>query len=363
MKYRYPLLLSFAIILASISCRNEADENTRVNIQTDTQEQNPSTNVIVFLIPGMDQDIMSLLMRDPNANFINTFNDVGYYAPKSYFEDYADLDANATALMSGTTTLPGLVGMNKDSSIARTWLEEFDAANYQIGLITDGLLGEKPIDALFPGAYSAALPLENTVQNMIEKKPEFIWGIGRQLFDRRTDKKLLFDQMGVNDYHLNFDIRDKSVGNTSRYAGLYYYYDAPDTIDMISEGIKAWYRFVKRQQSPAIGIIVINSLEDRLQKSRLEVLWKINRYLDELAVLAGDQMNNTLVLILNPFQKSNRRYEIIRNDSVAYTFSELKFNQTHLPVWASGKNSHFFRGYYDNTDLYGKLSAIAEGRQ
>jgi alkaline phosphatase len=342
-----------------ISCGDEKNSNVGTEIDSEVREDTIQTNVLVFLIPGLDQKVMSLLMRDPTANLIKNFNNIGYYAPKSYFEPYADIDANVTALMSGSTTLPGLAGMDKDSSILKTWVDNFRQNNYQIALITDGLLGMKPLDAIFPGSYDQSLAMENTVSNMISKKPDFVWGVGRQLFDRRKDKKLLFEEMSINDYHLNFDISNKSLGSNSRYAGIYYYYSAPDTVDMISEGINTWYRFTNRTNRPFLGIISINSLEERLASNDLQSLWKISGYMEEMADLLASHMENTLVLVINPFQDQRRVCDLVEGDSVSYSSTPMKMNQTYLPIWASGKNAYIFNGYYENTDLFNKMKGIA----
>jgi alkaline phosphatase len=81
--------------------------------------------------------------------------------------------------------------------------------------------------------------------------------------------------------------------------------------------------------------------------------------MEEMADLLASQMENTLVLLINPFQDQRRIFNLVEGDSVSYSSTPMKMNQNYLPIWASGKNAYIFNGYFENTNLFNKMKGIA----
>ena len=104
------LLLTVSII--AFSCSKDSEKEKSITV-ANTAKTSDSTqnNLIVFFIPGLNTEVFSILNQDQNGQVIKRFNTTGFYAPKSYFQNYSDINSNLSALMSGKTTLLGHLGI------------------------------------------------------------------------------------------------------------------------------------------------------------------------------------------------------------------------------------------------------------
>lgn len=353
----FKYLLICLSVLSIVSCGKEEDKSKSPPIEVlETQNSETKTNVIVFLIPGMDQDLFSILLDDPNSENLRKFKDIGSYAPISYFDNYSDYPANITALMSGKSTLFGHLGLDKDSMPNRTWISEFKEADYQVSYITDKSLGSIITGAIFTGNQSEIPQNEKAALNMVRFEPDFIWGMGTNLFKRRSDKKNLFEEMAVKNYKLKFSLKNIEIKSDQKFAGVFNNYTLPDSVDLIEKGLENWSKI--RDKESHILILSILDLEGILKSKDKNNLYNINRYLDFIVDTEDFDSNPFLFLIINPFNKTQRSFNLSKGDTLDFNSNTIEYNQLNNNIWAFGNHSESFSGYYQNVDLYKKISGV-----
>ncbi|QNL20869.1 hypothetical protein HZR84_02560 [Hyphobacterium sp. CCMP332] len=317
---------------------------------------NTQTNLVVFFIPGLDQDIFSLLLDDPNSENLRNFKQLGTYEPISYFDDYSDISSNMTALMSGKTTLIGHLGIDKDSVVNKTWISDFEESEYQISIICDGSLGSKLIGAVFPGKTENIPFPEHAALNLIKHQPDFFWGMGTNLFSRRVDRKNLLEELGIKNYNISLDINKVKIKGSQKFAGIYNNFSIPDSVDLVMEGLKNWSRI--RNTDSHVLILTYTGLEKLLETQSKNNLYRINSYIDYIVNIEGFNSESYLFLLINPFQNYDRVFEISKGDTIIYSSKALNYNQLNNNIWAYGVHSEIFGGNYQNTDLYRKITGI-----
>ncbi|MEQ8361070.1 MAG: hypothetical protein RH860_16375 [Cytophagales bacterium] len=349
----------FSILLAIIlfSCgTEEKSAGDQPEVVIEENNLNKQTNLVVFFIPGLDQDIFSLLLDDPNSENLRNFKQLGAYKPISYFDDYSDMSSNMTALMSGKTTLKGHLGIDKDSVVNKTWISDFEESEYQISIISDGSLGSKLIAAVFPGKTDNIPYSEHAVLNLIKHQPDFFWGMGTNLFTRRVDQKNLLEELGIKNYNLSLDINKVQIKGNQKFAGIYNNYSIPDSVDLVMEGLKNWSKI--RNTDSHVLILAYSGLEKLLETQSKNNLYRMNSYIDYIVNIEGFDSESYLFLLINPFQDYDRVFEISKGDTIIYTSKALNYNQLNNNIWAYGVHSEIFGGNYQNIDLYKKITGI-----
>ena len=303
-------------------------------------------------------DIYSYLLMDNTAEYIKKFNSLGSYSTASYFENFSNQSANITALMSGKKTLNGSIGLDKDSTILKTWLDDFKKENYHISIITDGSLGDKSLGPIFPGTFSKYPPEEEIAKNLVRHKPDFIWGMGTNLFKRRKDGLNLFEELSTNGYKINMDITKINLNKEDAYAGVFYNWSKPDTINLIEKGIKEWGSIKSKEKRGFVLMVLFNEMEELLSSKSLDKLYSFNNTLD--MIMKSNELNqsNTLVLIINPFQDFQRTFQVNKSDTLIFSSQAQSFNHLNNSIWAFGKNSIQFTGNYANTDVYRMIKGL-----
>ncbi len=345
-----------AVLILTACSSNESDTTELTDANSQGKVQYAKTNLVVFFVPGMDQDIFSLLLQDPNSGNLRKFKNTGSYAPISYFEDYSDFNANATALMSGKTTLNSHLGIDKDSLPNKTWIEEFKDANYQISYISDRSLGSKITGAMFTGKEIGLPEDEKAVLNMVKFEPDFVWGMGTNLFKRRKDARNLFEELGIKNYDLSFDLGNIQYKNDPKFVGVFNNYAIPDSIDFVKEGLLHWTKI--KDNGGHVLVLNILDLQGILNSEKKSELYSINRYIDFIINIEYFDPQSYLFLIINPFQDYERTFAISEGDTLNFTSKSVQYNQLNNNVWAFGKQSENFSGHYQNVDLYKKISDI-----
>lgn len=343
-----------------MSCGSEKEEVSQEDTSSARQELDSTrNNVVVFLIPGMDNNIFSLLLNDNNAIHISKFNQLGSHSVGSYFESYSDYKANLNAIYSGKTTLLNAFNYDKDSVILNSWWDIFQPEHYHKSIISNGSLGDYAIAAIHPGKYQSTHEAENTTLNLIKKKPDFIWGKGIQLFRYRKDNMDLFKELGVNDYDLNFDISNKEVSPKKvKYAGVFRDFQYPDSVDLILDGIEVWAKQKNRSKKNFALTVVINDLKDRLSSSDSDLIYRINNQIDFVFNSIGPDIENTSIIIINPFQSHEWKVNYISNDSLNVRGMRNALNYSNNEVWSYNTPPGLFSGNFKNTDFYSKFSKI-----
>lgn len=357
MKYLVSVFVLFLIVL-SISCSDDKKE-IKEKSNREAQIDSGKTNLVVFIIPGFDNAIFSQLKKNQNSDGIHKFNTIGSYSTESYFEDYSDLRSNITALMSGRSTLINNLGIDKDSLVLPSWVDFFKKEFYHISLISNGSLGNEIHGAIFPGIIEPKNVLEELiVSNMMRFKPDFVWGMGSNLFKRRKDNRNLFEELSLQGYDLGLDIQKNEETDKSLFVGAFNNFSMPDSVDLVLNGIARWNIMRSKTGKPFLLFITIENLESYLESKKIEDLMLLNKYIDRIFNLTEPIAQNTLFLIINPFQDSNRLFYPSKSDSLSYLSTPLLFNETNNNIWTSGKNSELFSGYYRNTDMYKKIETL-----
>ncbi len=358
MKY-FVFALLVSLLVFEFSCSDDK-QGTKEKSTRITEIDSSKTNLVVFIIPGFDNAIFSQLKKDQNSDGIHKFNTIGSYSTESYFEDYSDLKSNMSALMSGKTTLINSLGIDKDSLVLPSWVELFKKETYHISLISNGSLGNEIHGAIFPGINKPKNSTEEEliVSNMMRFKPDFVWGMGSNLFKRRKDNRNLFEELSIQGYDLELDIQKSIETDKSLFAGVFNNYSIPDSVDLVLNGIAQWNKIISKTDQPFLLFVTIENIEPYLESKKTEDLLVLNEYINRIFNLTDATSQNTLFLIINPFQDRNRVFFPSKNDSLSYTSTSLIYNETNNNIWASGKNSDLFSGYYRNTDLYKKIELL-----
>jgi hypothetical protein len=337
----------------------EKDIQTESDKESLSDKDTLNCNLIVFVIPGYDNQVHSLLKKDINALSVSKLNAIGSYSTDSYFDSYSDINANISALMSGKTTLNGLNGIDKDSSILKSWYSLFKTHNYHTGIITNGRLGNNILGPIINGNYRESKSQEeNIAYNIIKNRPNFIWGMGIKLFDSRIDKKNVFNEMSISNYHLNFKLNNTTLPEFDYYAGIFNNYLVPDSVDLIENGLSLWNKHRSRSKKNFSLIVTINNLQSLIETQNPQEVFIINSYLDKVFKYVELESENTLVMIINPFLNFDRTFNYASKDSLNVNSSPRKYNYLDNNIWAYGKYSNQFIGNYRNIDLYDKMARL-----
>ena len=179
--------------------------------------------------------------------------------------------------------------------------------------------------------------------------------MGLSLFDSRNDNVNVFNEMSVNNYHINLKLNDLSLPDIENYAGIFNNRVIPDSIDLITNGLNLWNRHKSRSKNNFALVICINDLQAILETNNPNEVFKLNSYFDQVFKFTENDKYNTLILIINPFQDYNRCFNYVTKDSFDFESKYQSLNYLDNNIWASGKNSNQFSGSFRNIDIHDKM--------
>ena len=365
------ILLFSALILAFVAC-NQPHQTTAAVVNTippdPLQEFQPAKNVILLIGDGMGLSQVSAALYS-NNNHLNLEQFVFIGLHKNFASDnlITDSAASATAMACGVKTYNGAIGVNQDTMLVSSILEEAETNGMATGVITTSSIVHAT-----PAAFLAHRPERKMYQeiaiDVARSGADLLIGGGKKYFDRRT--------MDLLDLYQELENKNYLVSDYSRtdFKDLQYAFDknlafftSNDDPVPISKGRDylvpaarmAPYFLANRSKKGFFLMIESAQIDwgghandfDYLLQEMLEfdqVIGEILRFAKEngetLVIVTGDHETGGLSINLG-----SRMNDLIPAWTTEYHTGTL------IPVFAFGPGADLFSGIYDNTEIYQKM--------
>lgn len=327
-------------------------------------------NVIFLIGDGMGlPQITGAMYMNNNKTVFEQFKSIGFHKSHSSDNLVTDSAAGATAFASGVKTYNGAIGVNDQKESVPTLLELAEKK----GMAT-GLVATSSITHATPAAFYAHVPgrseNENIASALLTSGVDIFVGGGMDYFARRKDSIDLMSQLSAKGYAIsdffNTEI-DKWNINTEKNVGFFTANGEPLPVregrDYLPGAVSKTLDFLKDRNPNGFFLMIEGSQIDwgghsndgnyvitellEFEKIIAQCLEFAGRDGSTLIIVTGD--HETGGFAVNPGSKLNK---------IEVAFTTKSHTALMIPVFASGPGEEIFRGIYENTDIFYKISDL-----
>jgi alkaline phosphatase len=324
-------------------------------------------NVILMIGDGMGLGQISagVLYSENPLNF-ERFKKIGFHKSAAGNDLITDSAAGATAFACGVKTYNGAIGVNMDTIVQKSILEEAEQKGLKTGLVaTSTIVHATP--ASFIAHNKSRKNYEEIALDFLKIDIDFFAGGGRKYFNRRTiDDRDLYEELREKGYYIadfiDGNIKDLKLPKDKKVG----YLTADDSPLPVSQG---------RDYLQDVAMEAIHHLENQengffLMIEGSQIDWGghsnnaayiisevhdfdkvIGKVLD-WAELDGE----TLVIVTADHETGG--FAINKGstrDSIKAAFTSDYHTGTMIPVFSYGPGSDDFLGIFENTAIYNKI--------
>jgi alkaline phosphatase len=356
--YFHLLIISTILIFPCIS---------RLSAQVNAGSENPKPKNIILLIGdgmGLSEVSASLFFNKETTNF-ERFSTIGLIKTSSSNELITDSAAGATAFSTGIKTYNGAVGVDKDTIVVKTILEQLVKRGFATGLIaTSSIVHATPASFY---AHSKSRRLYEEIATFLPiSNIDFIAGGGTKFFNNREDGKDLFSEFTKNGYKVHTKELPKSVSKKKQVILL-----EEDAMPRMLDGRGD---FLPNATKLALQSLTKNGTGFFLMIEGSQIDWgghdnDADYLISELldfdktigAVLDFAKENGeTLVIVTADHETGGFTLSADSGDynKIKPKFSTKGHSATMVPLFADGPGAALFAGIYENTAIYTKIKSL-----
>ena len=353
------LLLAIGFVFSSFSSYT-IDENS-----------SPASRVkkVILLIGdgmGIAQVSATMTVWENNLNMITTRN-IGFMRTQSYDNYTTDSAASGTAMSSGKKTRNGIIGMDPDSN--------------NVDLITELVRDQKRMSygVVSTSAVTHATPASFVAHNInrndyegialdfVRNQPDVFVGGGKANFDDRRDHRDLIKVLENDGYQIVYTIEEFKLADGDKVAGLLADEHLPRFTEgrsfMLAEATDKAIRLLNRN-SRGFFLMVEGSQIDWGGHANdanfvIEEVWDFDTAVG-IALQYAEKDPSILVIVTADHETGGMTLPggNLEDHSVIVDFSTIAHTGVVVPVFAFGAGAEEFTGFYENTELFEKISDL-----
>ncbi len=353
------LLLAIGFAVSSFS--NITEEVTAVQAQR--------VNKVILLIGdgmGIAQVSAAMTVYANNLNMTTTKH-IGFMRTQSYDNYTTDSAASGTAMASGKKTRNGMIGMDPDSN--------------KVDLITElvrdqkrmsyGLVSTSAVTHATPASFVAhninRNDYEGIALDFVRNQPDVFIGGGKANFDKRQDKRDLIKVLENDGYEVVYTVEELKQTNAAKVAGLMADLHLPRFSEgrsyMLAESTIKAIRLLNRNQRGFFLMVEASQIDWGGHANDgnfiIEETWDLDVAVGA-ALEFAEQDETTLVIVTADHETGGMTIPggNLEDNSVVVDFSTISHTGVVVPVFAFGAGAEEFTGFYENTELFEKISNL-----
>ena len=360
-----------SLIISIPSCSLKSNQTSDQDLKPSYKfkEGEKPTNIIFLIGDGMGLSQITAAMYSNGTLNLERFKDVGLMKTECEDRLITDSAAGATAFATGKKTYSGAVSVDSDSTELKTIIEELEERNFRTGLIaTASITHATP--ACFAAHATSRYNYEDIAQDLANSKVDLMIGGGQKYFEVRKDGKNLLSEMKDNGFEVFVDNEEYPIKSYDKLLA----FTAAGEPEKISEGRSA--KYLNKAFRTAVKSLIRPNERYFLMIEGSQIDWGghdndteyiISELLD-FDQLVGEVLDhvsanpNTLVVVTADHETGGFAINggSLETRSIEGAFTSGKHTATMVPVFAYGPGSEYFRGVYDNTEIYYKMKALLE---
>ncbi|KAA3601583.1 MAG: alkaline phosphatase [Calditrichaeota bacterium] len=350
------ILLSFSTLLMSCSVKFSSEKNS-------TKTQKPQ-NIILMIGDGMGLSQVSATYYQQKSNLnLKKIKNIGLMTTHSSDKLVTDSAAGATSFACGIKTYNGAIGVDDNKKSVKTILEYFEDKNCVTGLVATSTITHAT-PASFVAHQNKRSMHEEIASDIANSETDLIIGGGLKYFTERKDKVNLLEKMNSRGFQNFTSLEDLQNSNSLKSIALL----AKDATPRISEGRGD---FLPLATEIALDKLSTNKNGFFLMVEGSQIDWgghdnDQNYLISELvdfdkaigiAIDFVDKNPETLLIVTADHETGGIAITggNVEEGKVETIFASKHHTGALIPVYAYGRGSENFRGFYDNTDVFKKM--------
>lgn len=366
MKYIIPFLLF--IFLLSCSATGQVQ-----------QAPAKPSNIIFLIGDGMGLSAISATVYygDEVSEF-GRFKEIGLISTSSATHKVTDSAASGTAMASGKKTYNGAIGVDTAKAAVENIAELVAGLGWNTGVVASSTISHATPASFYAHIDNRSKEQEIVVQ-LLESEIDFFAGGGIALFNKRTDSTDLFKTASEKGFVM--DTSALAETGTLLADQKYGFLLASGGMPTVMEGRGD---FLPDATGLAIGQLSKNQKGFFLMVEGSQIDWGghannvdyvISETLDfEKAVAVAldfaEADGNTLVVVTADHETGGFTLGAKQDEATGYgdyknigpTFATGTHSATLIPVFAYGPGAELFKGIYENTEIFTKMSELSKGK-
>jgi alkaline phosphatase len=278
-----------------------------------------------------------------------------------------DSAAAATSFATGKKTYNGAIGVDPDSAILYTILEEAEDKGLATGMVTTSTIVHAT-PASFIAHETQRSYYEAIAADFMAVDIDLFIGGGKKYFDRREDDRNLIAELKQKGYavssYFDTDLDELSIDYSKNMA----YFTADSDPLTVEQGRS----YLKSASMLACDFLSKKSKDDGffLMIEGAQIDWGGHANNSEYIINEMIDFDNTIGAVLDFAQADGNTLVIITadhetggyainlgstQDTIFGAFTSDYHTATLIPVFAYGPGAALFRGIYENTAIYDKM--------
>ncbi len=326
------------------------------------------TKVILLIGDGMGIAQVSATMTVFGNNLnMTTTKHIGFMRTQSYDNYTTDSAASGTAMASGKKTRNGMIGMDPDSN--------------KVDLITELVRDQKRMSygLISTAAVTHATPASFVAHNVnrgdyeaialdyVRNQPDVFIGGGKANFTTRKDQRDLIKVLEKDGYEVVYTHEDLKVASADKVAALLADQHLPRFTEgrsyMLAESVNKAIRLLNRNNRGFFLMVEAAQIDWGGHANDgnfiIEETWDLDVAVGE-ALKFAENDQNTLVIVTADHETGGMTIPggNMEDNTVLVDFSTIAHTGVIVPVFAFGAGAEEFAGFYDNTELFDKISNL-----
>ena len=360
-KTRALIILAFSLLAGSC----QAPQPT---FGSSTSVPKRPKNVILMIGDGMGlAQISAAMYHNKNKLHLERMPVIGFHKSHAADNLITDSAAGATAFATGEKTFVGAIGMNKDSTVMRTILEQAEDRGLATGLVATSTIVHATPASFIAHQHSREM-YEEIAADFLNVDIDLLIGGGKYYFDNREkdDRNLYMELVEkgymVDDYFKTdfFTVKPDLTRNfafftankqplTAAAGRKYLPYASKLAVDFLSgRSKKGFFLMIEGSQidwggHANDGEMIIEEVLD-FDRAIQRVLRFAERDGETLVVITAD--HETGGMAINPGSAFG---------DIKAAFNTNGHTATMVPVFAFGPYAENFAGIYENVEIYHKM--------
>jgi alkaline phosphatase len=337
--------IAAVLLIATFAC--SSIQNSR-----DNTPETP-TNIIFLIGDGMGLSAVSTAFYfNEEPSQFNQFKHIGLIRSSSATDKVTDSGAGGTAMATGRKTYNGAIGVDTLKTPVQNITELTSALGWSTGVVATSTITHAT-PASFYGHVEQRSMEEVLALQLLDSEIDFFAGGGIYLFNDRKDSTDLFPLAAEKGFIVDTTALP-APGSLPEATSL--------ALELLSHSEIGFFLMVEGSQidweghgnNPEGIVAEVLDFENAIAVA-LDFAKKDGH---TLVVVSADHETGGLALAarLNP--------ETGERDSreVGLEFATTDHSATLIPVFAYGPGAEDFMGIYENTELFHKMAALAEGK-
>ena len=337
-----------------------------INLGLNAQES-VKPNIVMVIGDGMGLSaISSGMYSNNNYTSLERSEFIGLSKTHSYDNLITDSAASATAMSSGVKTLNKVIGLDSEYNSVKTILEICMEFGYSTGIVvTSSIVHASP--ASYYAKEKSRYNYNEIAHQLSKKGINFFVGGGEKYFKDRPDGIDLTNEMKEYFFAKNLD---EYMKNKSDKIGFFTSYDEPiekhkGREPSLEEIVEITISKLEAINSPFFLMIEGSQIDwgshDNDQPHMISEMIELDNTIEKIFDFA-EKNKNTVVVITADHETGGLAITggNLNKSSVVTRYVSGSHTGTMVPVFSYGPNSSYFKGIYDNTEIFNKLLSIVK---